>query len=229
MKCCNKKRRILTLGSSSIAFITIILLVIQSSVTTIKAYSDIIEIEAYEYAAIKFFTGDQTFAARLSIEPVEGYTPVRHYVFDSKNFRNWKNDRAYYSIDWTLEEGFYYLHLDENTKYFLVLDNTGVLFDTEISISILPRYGFYDQEVYVKGEIPSNLLYSLFSILLIPITMLIVGLLRKRKKETIIVVDEQATLKHPSKSPPGTTKFCTKCLFEIGTRVKECPNCGSKM
>lgn len=222
----NRKMKLIGVRSALIILITIIFFSILLSSLKVSSYYNTFLIDAYEYEYIIFSTGDQTFNVKLTADPIFGYYPVTIFIFDKENFKNWKNDRSYSFIDAIHNpDGDYYLHLDENNKYYLVIDNSDSFFDSRITIS-LSFYGFYGGEIFVNENELSNLLYILFSLVLVPITYLAVRMSKKKKIRTI--VDAQATIIHPSESPPGSTKFCNECYYEIGSVAKVCPNCGNK-
>ncbi len=222
----NRKMKLIRARSALITLIAIIFLTILLSSSRVSSYSNTFLVDAYKYEYIIFTTGDQTVNIKLTAEPIFGYYPVTIFIFDKKNFNNWKNDLSYSFINATHNpDGEYYLRLNENSRYYLVIDNSDSFFDSKITIS-LSSYGFYGGEIYVRENELTNLLFLLFALLFIPLTYLAVRISKKKKVES--PVDEQATIIHPSESPPGTTKFCTKCFFEIETHEKICPNCGKR-
>ena len=151
-------------------FISIIFLTVLLLNSRVSSYSNTFLIEGYEYEYIIFTTGDQTFNLKLTADSIFGYYPVTIFIFDKENFNNWKGDRSYNFINAIYNpDGEYYLHLNENSKYYLVIDNSDSFFDSKITIS-LGGYGFYRGEIFVNEKELSNLLYILFSLVLIPIT-----------------------------------------------------------
>ncbi|MHA2255734.1 MAG: hypothetical protein ACXAAM_06665, partial [Candidatus Heimdallarchaeaceae archaeon] len=175
----NKKMKFPLFRNNSIILVMIVLLAFQYAIsdTVASTYT----IEAYDYEKIVFLTGDQTFNVKILLYPLLEYNPITIHVFDSKNYRNWKNGRVYSSIFWTndTEQRYsfraneYYLQVEENMKYYLILDNLDSSNDTNFNMNLSARYGFYSGEVHIR-DIPSNLFYALFSILLIPITLIVV-------------------------------------------------------
>ncbi len=222
----SRKMKSIKTRDALITLIMIVFLTILLPSSRVSSYFNTFLVEAYEYKHIIVNTGDQTFNVKLTVDPKYDYYPVIIFIFNKENFNNWKNERSYSFINaFYNPDGEYYLHLNENSKYYLVIDNTDNFLDSEIRIS-LGSYGFYGGEVFVNENELSNLLYILFSLVLIPITYLAVRMSKRRKLESS--VDAQATIIHPSDSPPGSTKFCNECYFEIESVAKVCPNCGNK-
>lgn len=174
-----------------IIVITIILLVLLS--TNSRAYSYYVKtfaIDAYDYEYIIASTGDQTFNVKLTTESIYGYNPVTIYIFDKENFKNWEEDFSYKFINSTYNpDGDYYLHLNEKSRYYLVIDNSKSFFDSKITIT-LSTYGFYGGEIFVRENELSNRFYILFTILLAPLTFIAIRV-SKRKKQSPMKMNKQ--------------------------------------